>query len=82
MSESAGQYSVVTVDSAVAKLSDHLLSVGSYDRDTVLSLFTLLTVDPTMHESVAMGLKSLKRANQAPSKRSEPETQGVESKAA
>lgn len=51
---------VVSIESAVEGIANHLNALDGYNVSTVISLLTTLANEPDMHQVVAAGLKSLK----------------------
>lgn len=51
---------VVSIESAVESIANHLSSIDGYNVSTVSLLLSTLANDPDMHPVVAAGLKSLK----------------------
>jgi hypothetical protein len=80
--EERASFNVVTLESAVARIAQHLVEVDTYNPATAISLFSILANDPTMHEIVVAGLKSLKPEARAPAKQSTPAQETSRPKAA
>jgi len=75
-------YTVITLESAVARIAQHLESVDTYNTATAISLFSTLANDPGMHEIVAAGLKTLKPEARTTTKQSAPAQETGRHKAA
>lgn len=74
---------VVSIESAVEGIANHLNSLDGYNVSTVISLLTTLANEPEMHQVVAAGLKSLKPDVRGdPSKHRSPAQQTHSSRAA
>lgn len=82
VSDAAGTYTVITLESAVARIAQHLESVDTYNTATAISLFSTLANDPGMHEIVAAGLKTLKPEARTTTKQSAPAQETGRHKAA
>lgn len=70
--EEVPAYAAVTLEAAVERVAQHLINIDTYNTATATSLFTTLANDPTMHNIVAAGLKSLRPEVRAPAKQNAP----------